>query len=63
MQKININGKEIEVKVIEKMIFNAMHKNLIIVDQGTKKYPDYTIKGQDHVIFEITNILKDIKNV
>lgn len=35
---------------IKRIIENEIHKNLYVVDKGTKQYPDYVVGGTNELV-------------
>lgn len=46
---------------IEKAIDLLMHQNLMVVDKGTKEFPDLVVGGTADLKRELMNLIKYIK--
>lgn len=45
---------------IEKVIDLLMHQNLMVIDKGTKQYPDYVVGGTADLKRELMNLFSHI---
>lgn len=54
--------KELSEKEIEHLIEVIFHKELLVKDVGTKKYPDYVVGGTDTATKELLRLIYFIKN-
>lgn len=55
LQEAEAKAMELSVNQVNlpRFVAASMHRNLIIVDVGTKEHPDHTIKGADLVVHEV----------